>query len=220
MNGRRFGNAFTPSSSPSSSFSSSSSSSSYRDKSSPLLPHYSFFRASACTYARITSGVSLASGRENDVTALSGRPKKRDAVAYSVQSLVLPSCSRAGCYCRLDLRGPRKFLFKKKNKKKRKHRLSFFFSFFGFIGPPEIFNTLTGIYSSSLSHFVARRRHWWTRGLEGNPCRFKEIAVRDRTCDRGISVQSFPENSSGDCILTPNSQRERERERERENLRR
>jgi len=120
MNGRRFGNAFTPSSSPSSSFSSSSSSSSsYRGKSSLLLPHYSFFRASACTYARITSVVSLASGRENDVMALSGRLKKRDAVAYTVQSLVLPSCSRAGCYCRLDLRGPRKFLFKKKIKKKK-----------------------------------------------------------------------------------------------------
>jgi len=115
MNGRRFGNAFAPSSSPSSSFSSSSSSSSsYRGKSSLLLPHYSFFRASACTYARITSGVSLASGRENDVTVLSGWLKKRDAVAYTVQSLVLPSCSRAGCYCRLDLRGPRKYLFKKK----------------------------------------------------------------------------------------------------------
>lgn len=81
MNGRRFGYAFIPSSSSSSS--SSFSSSSYRGKTSLLLPRYSFFRVLACMYARITSGVSLASGRENDVTALSGRPKRRDAAAYT-----------------------------------------------------------------------------------------------------------------------------------------
>lgn len=45
-------------SSSSSSFSSSFFSSSYRGKSSLLLPRYSFFRASTCTYARITSGAS------------------------------------------------------------------------------------------------------------------------------------------------------------------
>lgn len=48
-------------------------------------------------------------------------------------------------------------------------------------------------------------------GIRGNPHRFKEIAVRDRTCDRGVSVENFSGTSpSGDCILTRNSLGERE----------
>lgn len=155
MNGRRFGKAFTPSSS-------SSFSSFYRGKSSPLLPRYSFFRASTCTYARITSGMSLASGRENDVTALSGWPKRRDVAR--ARSLVLPSCNHVVvATVELIYEILANFCLKKQ-KKIRKQFLPFFFLFlgnFGFIGSPEIFNALTwdtGIYSS-LSHFVVRRGH-------------------------------------------------------------
>lgn len=47
-------------------------------------------------------------------------------------------------------------------------------------------------------------------GIRRNPRRFKEIAVWDRTCDRGVSVENFSTSPNGDCILTRNSLGERE----------
>lgn len=171
MNGRRFGNALAPSSS-----SSSSSSFSHRGKSSLLLPRYSFFRVSHVHGMYIRAGLHQA---HLSLFRLSRRKwrhgpfwlakEKRCSRMLPVRSPVLSSYSHAGRHCRVDLRGPREFSFKETPKKKKKASLLslLFPGVFGFIGPPEIFNALayTGIYSS-LSHFVARRGHWWTRGLE------------------------------------------------------
>lgn len=132
-----------------------------------------FFFTLIWTYARITSGAPLFPGREDDVTTLSGRPKRREV--YRTISCI----AAATRHCRLDLRGLYRFLFKKK-----------FVPFFSLLraswnlSDPPRFLMPSLVPLLVLSHFVAERGHWWTLGLEGIPCRFKKIALRDRTCDR------------------------------------
>lgn len=131
-------------------------------------------------------------GGENDVTALFGLAKEMQR-RYTISCAVKPQPRRplSSWFTRSS-----RISVWRNNKKKIKRASS---PLFPLLSPPsldlsdlpEIFNALayTGIYSS-LSHFVARQGHWWTRGLDGNPRRFKKIAVRDRTYDQGV----FPQN--------------------------
>lgn len=158
MNDRRFGNAFIPSSSSSS----SSSSPSYRGKSSLLLPRYSFFRATACIRMRGLHQACLSplEGKMTSRPFLTGQREEMLQPHTPVRFLVLPSCSRAGHHCRVDLRGLREFPFKE-TKKKRK-RLSFLSSSpasLDLSDLPRFLMPIPGSYLSSLSHFVARRGH-------------------------------------------------------------
>lgn len=131
MNGRRFGNAFTP-----------SSSSSFLLllllRSPPPSPPPLTAASLLCCFLVTpffaprhvhTRGLhqarlSLLEGKMTSWPFLTGQREEMRPHA-SVRSLVLPSCSRAGRSCRVDLRGPREFPFKETKKKKRKHHFSF-----------------------------------------------------------------------------------------------
>lgn len=131
-----------------------------------------------------------------------------------VRFLVLPFCSRAGRHCRVDLRGLRKFP-SKETKKKRKHRLSFLSSSPASLDlsdlPRFLMPSPIPVLPLVFKSLCRKTRTLMDSGIRRNSRRFKEIAVWDRTCDRGVSVENFSRTSpSGDCILTRNSLGERE----------
>lgn len=132
MNGRRFGNEFTPSSAYLPLFLLLL----FSQRSLPLPRFFFFFRFTffsfslslflsfarlvaalavcVCTYARITSGMPLA-GREGDVTALSGQPKRRSAACTVVGTILLvSSCHRVATV--VDLRDSSRIFCLKKTR--------------------------------------------------------------------------------------------------------
>lgn len=168
MNGRRFGNEFTPSSSACFSFSLSAT---FRSLSLPL-PRLSFFvfhslsyfaslLSLPCVRTRGLHQVCLSpAAREGDVTALSARPRRRSATCTAISPRIEPP-SRHHVATVVDLRDSSRIFCLKKTRRPPRSLPLTFAGVSEFIGPPEIFNALgcRGSGPLVLSHFVAGRGH-------------------------------------------------------------